>query len=202
MERAYEAMKSEREDARAQHPAAERRGRSGPIRFHYPEHLATPFPTFSTWLYHHVRTQRNENQFPISRELLWMSCRPREHALSYSGMWAYGSHFRCDDESGPAHVTYDSGVASLSSTNSNTVVDVGVLKSIILVTYGGTNVCLMKCSWIAATEEGRRTIRKDNSGFWTVKFDARDNAGRHNPYVFPSAVSQVCILPPGKVDFH
>lgn len=189
--RAYLTLKAERDDARARHRETERHGRCGPISFHYPEHLANPFPPFSTWLYLHIRTQRNENQFPIPQELLWISCPPSDQALAYRHMWAYGCHYRCDDESGPTHVTYDSGVASLSSSNSNTVMDVGVLKSILLVTYGGANFCVMKCSWIAPTDEGRRTIRKDNSGFWTVKFDARQDSRRHNPYVFPSAVSQV-----------
>lgn len=161
------------------------------IRYIYPEELATPFPSFATWLYHHVRRERSVNQFPISRELLWISCPPVENVLSYNAMWAYGSHFRCDEETGSAYVTYDSGVASLSGRDTNSTIDVGVLKSILMVTYGGTNVCLMKCSWIGPVEEGRRTIKKDSSGFWTLKFNSRLDERRHNPYVFPSAVSQV-----------
>lgn len=89
------------------------------------------------------------------------------------------------------HVTFDSGIASLSHATLNMVVDVGVLKTILLVTYGGTQICIMKCSWIAPTEEGRRTVVKDRSGFWTVKFNARMDNRRHNAYVFPSTVSQV-----------
>lgn len=189
--RAYKALKLEREEARARHRAQERRGRTGVVRFHYPEELSVPFPAFASWLYEHVRTQRNEHQFPITRELLWISCPPSEHALTYNAMWAYGSHFRCDDEAGATHVTFDSGVASLSYATLNTVIDVGVLKSILLVTYGGAHICLMKCSWIAPTEEGRRTVVKDSSGFWTVKFNARQDSRRDNPYVFPSTVSQV-----------
>lgn len=88
-------------------------------------------------------------------------------------------------------MTYDSGVASLSYANLNSVIDVGVLKEIILVTYGGANISLMKCSWIAPMEEGRKTVLKDSSGFWKVKFNARQDMRRNNPYVFPSAVSQV-----------
>lgn len=100
-------------------------------------------------------------------------------------MWAYGCHYRCNEELGPTHVTYDSKVASLSSLNANTVVDVGVLKSILLVTYAGTSMCVMKCNWIAPMVDGRRTIRKDNKGFWTVKFDARQDKTPYNSYVFP-----------------
>lgn len=131
------------------------------------------------------------NQFPISRELLWMSCPPEENVISYNAMWAYGAHFRCDDERGPAHVTYDSGVASITAGDSSTPIDVGVLKSILIVTYGGVTVSIMKCSLVAPVGEGRRTIMKDRSGFWTVQFNKRLDERRHNPYVFPSSVSQV-----------
>lgn len=113
---AYESLKREREDARASHRTVERRGRSGPIRFHYPEHLATPFPTFGGRGGVKVNSPRN--------------LRRDEYLLN--------------------EVLVD-----LTSS---------------------------------------RTIRKDNSEFWTVKFDARDDAERHNPYVFPSAVSHVCSL--------
>lgn len=116
-------------------------------------------------------------------------------------MLAYGSHFRCEQESGPSHVKYDSAVASLSYANLNTVIDVGVLKSILLVTYGGANLCLMRCSQITPMEEGRRTIVKDGSGFWSVKFNAQEENRRSNPYVFPSAVLQVHIINNSTIHF-
>jgi hypothetical protein len=49
----------------------------------------------------------------------------------------------------------------------------------------------MKKSWFLPFEDGQRTIKKDTVGFWTVKCNARCNQARHNPYVFPSAVSHI-----------
>lgn len=161
------------------------------MRYNYPEELSIPFPAFATWLYEHVRTLRFENQFPISRELLWLSYPASENIVMYNSMWAYGCEYRYDAESGPSHVTYDSGVASVTGGNLNSAVDIRILKSIVMVTYGGTNVCLMKCSWMAPVSEGQRTIRRDGNGFWTLKFDSRLDDRRNNPYVFPSTVSQV-----------
>jgi hypothetical protein len=109
-------------------------------------------------------------------------------------MWAYGCHYRCDPERGPSHITYDSGIASMSSHTTNTVVDVGVLKSIVSVQYAAENILLMKASWIPPTQEGQATIKKDGSGFWMVKWTARQDGQRHNPYVFPCTISQVFFM--------
>jgi hypothetical protein len=43
-------------------------------------------------------------------------------------------------------------------------------------------------------QDGRRTIKKDGSGFWTVKYNARQDDTWHNPYVFPCAMSQVFFM--------
>jgi hypothetical protein len=43
-------------------------------------------------------------------------------------------------------------------------------------------------------EEGQRTIKKDSSGFQTMKLNARHIDATHDPYVFPCAVSQVFFM--------
>jgi hypothetical protein len=60
--------------------------------------------------------------------------------------------------------------------------------------YVAKNIILIKGSWIMPFEEGQQMIKKDNSGFWTVKFNARHFDANHNPYVFPYAVSQVFFM--------
>ena len=189
---AYQVLRDEREAARAAHRALQRGCRTGPIRFTYPEQLHT-LPRFADWLYEHVR-QLRESNFPVPRDIVTFSCPPSEIAYTYNAMWAYGCHYRCDLERGPSHITYDSGIASMSSHTTNTVVDVGVLKSIISVQYAAENILLMKASWIPPTQEGQATIKKDGSGFWMVKWTARQDSQRHNPYVFPCTISQVFFM--------
>jgi hypothetical protein len=151
-----------------------------------------PLPSFADWLYDHVQTLRAQN-FQVPAEVIRLSCQPLDEAYFFNSMWEYKCHYRCDNENGPTHVTADSGIGCILSSSSNTILDVGILKSIVVIQYAATNICLMKGSWVMLHEGGRRTIRKDNVGFWTVKINARYNPTRHSPYVFPSAVLQVCV---------
>jgi hypothetical protein len=159
----------------------------GPICYMYPDELSM-LPSFAEWLDHHVRMLR-ANNFPVPPKVIRFSCPPSEVAYSYSSMWGYGCHYHYDAERGATHVTFDSRIASIPSHTTNTLIDVGVLKSIISVQYAVQNIILMKGLWIMPFEEGQRTIKKDSSGFWTVKVNAR-----HNPYVFPCAISQVFFM--------
>ena len=124
-----------------------------------------------------------------------LHCPPSSHALAYDAMWAYGSHFRCcPEEEGPTHVAFDCGIAALTPESVSTSIDVGILKSIILVCYGTLKCVVMKGEWIPPMHEGRRSVKKDTYGFWTVRFRARYGANQ-NPYVFPLNVSQVFFIP-------
>jgi hypothetical protein len=181
------------EEAWVSHRASQRWRHAGPSQYTYPLEFVL-FPSFADWLYDHVQTLRAQN-FPIPVEVIRLSCQPLEDANFFDAMWAYGCHFRCDNKNGPTHVTNDSGIACISDSSTNTILDVGILKLVIVVQYAATDICLMKGSWVMANEGGCRTIKKDNMGFWNVKLNARYDPHRHNSYVFPSAISKVCIHP-------
>jgi hypothetical protein len=160
---AYLDQSAAREEARVTLRARQRQRHVGPSQYTYPDELA-PFPAFAEWLYDHVQTLKEQN-FPIPVELIKLSCPPSDQAYFFNAMWAYGCHYRCDSEDGAAHVIDDSGIACISSFSSNTILDVGILKSIVVVQYAATNICLMKGLWIMANEGGCRTVKKDNMGF-------------------------------------
>ena len=83
-------------------------------------------------------------------------------------MWAYGCHYTCDSETTVSSVAFDSGIAAIPPSPTCTDIDVGILKNIIIVTYGGFNCVLMEGSWIKSSSQERRVIKKDSYGFWTV----------------------------------
>ena len=68
---------------------------------------------------------------------------------------------------------------------------VGILKQIVQVTYQTMTRTVMNCSWIRPNLAGNPTVRQDEYGFWLVKYNARQDPHRENPYVFPYSVSQV-----------
>jgi hypothetical protein len=140
----YKVQKEDRDNARAAHHIKQRGRRTGPVRYTYLEGLES-LPCFADWLYEHVRRQRDED-FPVPSEIVRLCFPPAEKAYSYTAMWAYGSYYRSDIEQGPGHVTFDSGIATISNETANTMIDVGVLKSIVAVQYAATTVCLMKGS--------------------------------------------------------
>lgn len=180
----------QREEFRAQYQGGRRR----PVTYPYPEHLAGSFPSFGSWLNSHVRTLRNEG-FPVSAELIELHCPPSHIALSFKAMWAFGCHYRCNPESEESFVSFDSGVASVSPDAST--IDVGIVKEILLITYGKVNCVVLQADWIKSTEQGRAAIKKDRLGFWSVLFNARDRGPRLNPYVFPASISQVYFMDDG-----
>jgi hypothetical protein len=82
---------------------------------------------------------------------------PSTSAYTYNTMWAYGNHYKVEVETWPTHAMYDSGVACIFRQGSRSFVQdinivmvnlhyVGVLKEIILMSYTGQHVTLMKCS--------------------------------------------------------
>jgi len=96
-------------------------------------------------------------------------------------MWAYGNHSQIDENEGHmAHATYDSGVACIFNQGSrcfaqdhNIIVAnihyVGVLKEIIVVSFGGSHLVVTRCSWILVKTHGNATMKQDEYGFWMVK---------------------------------
>lgn len=159
----------------------------------YPPELAESFPNFSTWLNAHVRDLKDA-QFPVSAELESLHCPPSRHACSFSAMWAYGAHFECNSETGTSRVAFDSGIAAIPPSATCTEIDVGILKNIILVTYGGVNCVVMEGSRIKSRDQGRRVVRKDSYGFWLLQYNCREICEKSNPYVFPASVSQVFFV--------
>ena len=109
-------------------------------------------------------------------------------------MWAFGCHFTCSDEARPSTVAFDSGIAAIPPSSTCTEIDVGILRNIILVSYGAVNCVVMEGSWIKSRDQGRRVVRKDQYGFWLVQYNCREITEKHNPYVFPSTVSQVFFV--------
>jgi hypothetical protein len=109
---------------------------------------------------------------------------------------------KVDVEIGPTHGTYDSGVACIFRQGRCSFVQdmnivmanlhyVGMLKEIIVVSYTGQHVTLMKCSWILVHMQGNvATMQQDEHGFWVVNHERRVNANLE-PYVIPTMVSQV-----------
>jgi hypothetical protein len=145
-----------------------------------------------------MMTEAEQVEWP---ELMALSLEPSKRVCAFSGMKSFGSHYRIDtEEGGPRHVTFDSGVAELHSraavrgANTNSVqvqlVRVGVLKNILVLSYGNLNIVLMVVSWVAKHTEERPRLRRDAHGFWLANMAARprDTA---NPYLLPALASQV-----------
>lgn len=113
---------------------------------------------------------------------------------SYTRMWSYGAHPRCDTGDSSTHVTYDSGIGVRESEIVDGSIDVGVLSRIYLVAFGSLTVIVLKVSWIQHLNQGRHAIRKDPAGFWTCRFNAREDETRKNPFILPANASQVFFV--------
>ena len=130
-----------------------------------------------------------------------LSRKPSTTITHYTAMYAYGNHFRVDDERGTSHVLFDSGVVAIITQECRSLrADqspihaslqyVDVIKDIFRVDYGHIFFNVIRCSWIKPNMDGNATVREDEHGFWSVKFNARQSAGLE-PYMFPCDVSQV-----------
>lgn len=167
------------------------------------------FPTFAAWLETRVREMVDAGETP-AQQLASMSRLPSRTVKEHPSIWAYGYHFRPDNEEDRSHVTYDAGVAAIisqvcqsSSSDPNPVVAalkyVGVVKKIAEINYGTVKYNVMKCSWIRPDWEGNPTMRVDEDGFCSVKFRARQ-VPAIEPYILPRHAQQVhqkciCLLP-------
>jgi hypothetical protein len=109
-------------------------------------------------------------------------------------MWAYGAHYRADNKDFALHVTYNLGIANIQSETVPNSIDVGVLKDIMMVSFGTLTTVVMKVSWIKHNVHGRQTIKQDVAGFWTICFGVREEANRVSPYIYPATYMQVCFV--------
>lgn len=73
-------------------------------------------------------------------------------------------------------------------------IDVGVLSKIYLVAFGSLSVIVLKFSWIQHLNQGRCTIQKDPSGFWTCSSNVGKDATRKNPFILPANASLVFFV--------
>jgi hypothetical protein len=132
-------------------------------------------------------------------EVVNLSGGPDSVAWSFHSMWAYEVHYRCDDEQGgPTHVTFDFGIAQITEDNLHSKIDVGILRSILLVSFSSLRCVVMEGSWISAKHQQWKNIKKDRHGFWTVGYSNRDDNATYNPYVFPENICQVFFVDDSK----
>ena len=199
-DRAHRSMREGLENRRrnyTEHICAGRRGRIP--AFEFPPELATDVPPFTAWLDGYVK-DAIELELDIDEDLVRISQPPSRLALRFSRMWAYGNHYRTDNEQfRRRHSTYDSAICTIftetveggSGLAEATLQYVGILKDILVVSFGALKVTLMRASWIPMhnADESPNRLR-DQYGFFLVKQDRRLPA-MEAPYVFPSQVSQV-----------
>ena len=156
------------------------------------------FSIYSEWLKDHVR--RIDDGSEDLRDIVHLSQKPSAIVTHYTTMYAYGNHFRVDDERGTSHVSFDSGVAAIITQECRSSwIDqsplhaslqyVGVIKDIFRVDYGHIFFNVFRCSWIKPNMGGNASIREDKHGL-LVKFNARQPTGLE-PYIFPCEISQV-----------
>ena len=134
-------------------------------------------------------------------ELMALSLPPSKKVCAFSGMKSFGAHYRVDmEQGGPQHVTFDSGVAELQCRRLGgsmhadparvELVRVGILKNILVLSYGNMNIVLMAVSRVPKHTEERPTMRHDSHGFWLANTAARPR-DTTNPYLLPALASQV-----------
>lgn len=162
-------------------------------RFTYPSDLCA-LPSFASWLRSHVQALRC-NSFPIPTDVVRLSAAPSKFVSSYSKMWAYGAHFRCDfGDIGATHATCDFGIANLDSDCAQGSIDVGVLERIYMASYGSLKVVVMRVSWLQHVHQGQRCIKRDPYGFWTANINLREEPHRRNRFILPKLATQVFFM--------
>lgn len=135
------------------------------------------FPPFSDWLEVRVREMSSAGENP-SEDLITMSRLPSPIVKHYI------YHFRAEDDRGRSHVSFDAGVAAIINQTCRSsradphrveaeLLYVGVVNDILRVDYGHLTHNVLKCSWIKPHLEGVPTIRRDEDGFWLVKYKSR-----------------------------
>ena len=107
----------------------------GSTRYQYSDRLQN-FPPFAEWLRLHVLQLCAEN-FPVTWNLVRLSCLPSKSVLQWKAMYVTGAHYRClpTNCSLPNHATYDSRIMQKVNEAEGDI-DVGRLQQIVMVEYG------------------------------------------------------------------
>lgn len=163
----------------------------------YPLEIREDVPDFVDWLSDYTSSLiRRYGIRNVDVELRRLSEMPSVNAESYKHMWAYGNHYRVEEEGLQAgYVTQDYGIACAFGAEDGqgaSMSMIGVLKDIIVVRYSARRRVVMKGSWIRNNVGERLSTRVDEYGFTIVRFNDRI-AGHQEPYVLPATVRQVCL---------
>ena len=190
----HEHLESERESFRREAAA---RGLSRREQRRYPEALQHDLPDFVEWLMQYTTALVNAHgSHNVDIALLRLSALPSRDAESYQQMWAYGNHYRVENErDNLGFITQDYGIASIFGAEegrSAGVSMVGVLKEILVVRYSAQRRVVFRGSWIRNDPGPRSSTQVDQYGFTVVRFNDRIPRNRE-PYVLPATVRQVII---------
>ena len=112
-------------------------------------------PDFVEWLPQYTTQLINANgSSNVDIELQRLFVLPSRQAETYQQMWAYGNHYRVENEGVEVgFVTQDYGIASIFGAEdgrSTWVSMVGILKEIIVVPYPAQRRVVFRGSWIRA----------------------------------------------------
>lgn len=189
-----EHLELERESFRREAAA---RGLSRREQRRYPEALQHGLPDFVEWLPQYTTALVNAHgSSNVDIELLRLSALPSRDAETYQQMWAYGNHYRVENErDNLGFVTQDYGIASIFGAEegrSAGVSMVGVLKEIIVVRYSAQRRVVFRGSWIRNDPGPRSSMKVDQYGFTVVRFNDRIPRNTE-PYVLPATVRQVIL---------
>ena len=173
------------------------RGLTRREQYMYPDHLLLGLPDFVEWLTSYTTSLVNAHGADnVDIDLLRLSNLPSKECETYQQMWAYGNHYRVDnDNEGDrvGFVTQDDGIASIFGAEEGQtagVTMVGVLKEIIVVRYSAQRRVVFRGSWIRNDPRPRTSTKVDQYGFTVVRFADRIARDRE-PYVLPATVRQV-----------
>ena len=130
----------------------------------------------------------------VDIELQRLSVIPSRQAETYQQMWAYGNHYRVENEGDAVgFVMQDYGIASIFGAKegqSAGVSMVGVLEEIIVVRYSIQRRVVFRGSWIRNDLGPRSSTKIDQYGFTMERFNDRVARNRE-PYALPASVRQV-----------
>lgn len=139
----------------------------------------------------------------VGHDVLCLSNPPMRICQSFRSMYAYGAHFRIDDEEHVLqYVTNDSTIAVIepeapgrdghASTSIGEVHRVGIVAEILEVQFYRKKVILMVGSWVPRGTQRTPTILRDRHGFWLADIHARPRDSM-DVHILPSMVSQVSV---------
>ena len=174
------------------------RGLPRRAQYAYPPELVDDMPDFVEWLSQYVLQLVNANgSSNVDIDLQRLSVLPSRQAETYQQMWAYGNHYRVENEGHEVgFVTQDYGIASIFGAEDGRgagVSMVGVLKEIIVVRYSAQRRVVFRGSWIRNDPGPRSSTKVDQYGFTIVRFNDRI-AREREPYVLPATVRQVLTV--------